>query len=179
MRIKSLLAAVSLVALATAAQLPLAYADSNAGSKVYVCADPQPADLDQAAYEALTWVEVSNVGNFGETGSNTNILTYDEWGTDVIQKSKGITDAGSPTIECSRNATDPGQVIMNAIARTNFNYAIKVQHNDAETVGGTGSTFYHRGLVTGPTRPQGRNEDFILEVFTFAINQREVKVDPT
>ena len=117
-----------------------AYANSNAGSKLFVSADPQPADLTQAQYEALTWVEVKLVGNHGETGSNTNILTYDTWDTDVIQKAKGITDAGSPAVECARVPTDPGQIILRAQALTNFNYAFRMDRNDPATVGGTPTT---------------------------------------
>ncbi|GAA2867473.1 hypothetical protein GGQ99_001288 [Aminobacter niigataensis] len=153
-------------------------ARTNKDRKVYICATPQPIDLNQAAYEALTWIEVSNVGAVGEAGTNTNIVSYDELSTDVTQKGKGIANAGDPTIECARNPTDPGQLALRAAAKTNFNYAVKFEDKDAPTANHTNSVYYNRGLVTGPTRPNGRNEDFILEVFTLALNQREIVVDP-
>ena len=31
-----------------------------------------------------------------------------------------------------------------------------------------------RGLVTGPKRPNGRNEDFNLEVYTLGLTQYEI-----
>ncbi len=158
---------------------PQAFANTNAHGKVYVCATPQTIGIVQADFEALLWVEVKHVGSFGETGSNTNILTYDEWGTDVIQKAKGITDAGSPEIEVARTPTDAGQLIMRAAALTNLNYAIKTVKNDPVTVGGVGTVIYNLGLVTGPKRPQGRNEDFDIEVFTLGLQQREIVVNPT
>ncbi|WP_018428217.1 hypothetical protein [Hoeflea sp. 108] len=153
-------------------------ARTNKDRKVYICTTPQPGDLNQAAYEALTWVEVGNVGAVGEAGTNTNIVSYDELSTDVTQKGKGISNAGDPTIECARNPTDLGQQALRAAAKTNFTYAFKFEDKDAPTANHTNSVYYNRGLVTGPTRPNGRNEDFILEVFTLALNQREIVVDP-
>lgn len=165
-------------ALLTSALVPMGYANSNAGSKIYVCATPQANDLVQADYEALTWVEVKSIGNRGEAGSNTNILTYPTWDTTVAQKAKGITDAGSPTLEVARVPTDPGQIILRAAAKTNLNYAIKEVRNDAVSVGATGTVIYNRGLVTGPIRPGGGNEDFDIERFTFALQQEETVVAP-
>lgn len=153
-------------------------ARTNKDRKAYVCTTPQPVDLTQSQYEALTWIEVSNVGNIGESGTQTNLPTYDELATDVTQKGKGISNAGDPTIECARNPTDPGQQALRAMAKTNFNYAFKFEDKDAPDANHTNSVYYNRGLVTGPTRPNGRNEDFILEVFTLALNQREIVVDP-
>lgn len=148
-------------------------ANTLKGMKFYVCSTAQNADLDQAGFEALAWVEVSNTGSVGETGSKTNLVSYDELATDVTQKNKGITDAGSPDVECARNPNDPGQVIMRSIgAHTDINnYAYKWVKRD-------GTVHYYRGVCAGPTRPNGRNEDFDLEVFTLGLNQAEVTVNP-
>lgn len=174
-----LAAALASSALVCLPSVSSAYANANAGSKLYVCATPQQNDLDRAGYEALTWVEVKAIGNHGETGSNTNILSYDTWDTTVIQKAKGMTDAGSPEIEVARIPTDPGQTILRNGAATNLNYAFKMVRNDAAVVGGTGTVRYNRGLIAGPKSPNGRNEDFDLEVFTLALQQLEITVDPT
>lgn len=166
------------VALLSSALVPAAFANSNAGSILFFCTTPQNNDLAQADYEALTWIQVKSLGNMGETGSKTNVLNYDTWDTTVIQKAKGLTDAGSPTIEVARIFNDPGQLALRAAALTNLNYAFKMVRNDAVTVGGTGTVLYNRGLVMGPTRPGGKNEDFDLEVFTLGLNQKEVVVQP-
>lgn len=160
------------------AVLAAAFANTNSGAKLFVCAEPQPADLDATEFAALTWVAVTAVGSHGETGTTTNILTYDTWDTEVIQKGKGISDAGSPEIEVARIAADPGQVLLRAQAETNFNYAFKVERNDKPNETGTPTIIYNRGMVTGPRRPNGRNEDFDLEIFTLALNQKEVVVAP-
>lgn len=153
-------------------------ANTNAKSKFYLSSAPINDDLDQAGFEAVSWLEVKGVGSFGEIGESTNILNYDTWDTEVTQKAKGITDAGSPEIELARIARDPGQIAMRAAARTNLNYGFKIVRNDPEILGGTGTTRYNRGLVAGPRVPQGRNEDFDLEIYTLGLNQLMITVDP-
>lgn len=168
-----------LLASAVAAR-PIAFANTNAGKKVYICNTPQQADLDKTEFEALTWVEVKGIGNFGETGASTNLLNYDTWDTDVSQKAKGVTDGGSPELEVARIPDDPGQVILRTIALTNLNYAIKIEGNDKPDnhVASKPTIRYNRGLVVGPRTPNGRIEDFDLEIFTFGMNQRQLTVDP-
>lgn len=156
-------------------------AQTNKGRKVYICETPQPSDLNQAQYEALTWVQVGNVGSVGQTGPDTNIVSYDELSTEVTQKQKGITNAGDPEIECARNPTDPGQIILRTIGGPTDKrfYALKIEDNDAPDGNSTNTIYYNRGLVTGPKRPNGRNEDFILETYTFGLVQVEIVVAPT
>ncbi len=155
-------------------------ANANAFSKFYVCATAQNSDLAQADYEALTWVEVGGIGSRGEAGKSTNVLTYPTWDNSVTQKAKGLTDAGSPDLECARIPTDAGQVILRAasVVGNNNNYAFKELRSDGP-VGGTGTVIYMRGLVMGPKRPGGRNEDFDLEVFTLGLQQEEIVVAPS
>ena len=153
---------------------------SNAASKLYISSVPINVDLDEAGFELLDWVEIKGIGNHGEAGKNTNILTYDTWDTTVIQKAKGMTDAGSPELECARIFDDPGQILLRAGGAVGNNnaYAFKMERNDSQN-GGAPTIVYNRGLVTGPRRPLGRNEDFDLEVFGLAFVQEEVVTDPT
>lgn len=157
-------------------------AQTLANSKVYICATPQNVDLSQGDYESLTWVEVGSVGNLGETGKSTNILTYNLITGAVVDKAKGLTDAGSPTLEVARIANDAGQQILRtagAIGNNANRYAFKFVYSDSPVIGGTGTTFYNRGFVTGPTRPNGGNEDFDLEVYNLALVQEEIQVAPS
>lgn len=149
---------------------------TNSGAKAFICVTPQPTDLLSAAFAALVYVEIKGVGDFSEIGVSSNMLTYDTWGDDVVRKEKGMSDAGSPTLEVLRIPTDPGQIAIRNAAKTKSNYAFKIVRNDGVT---TGTTVYNRGLVAGPSRPQGRNEDFDLEVFTMGFQQLEVIVEPT
>ncbi len=157
-----------------------AFVNTNAGAKLYVCATPQPTVLDSTAFAALTWVLVGGVGNFGETGTSTNIVNYDTWDTDFIQKAKGTSNAGDPEIEVARDPADAGQDILRTIAATRYNYAFKIERTDKPTdeVGAKPTIVYNRGIIVGPRTPNGRNEDFDLEIFTLGLNQKQIVVDP-
>ncbi len=156
-----------------------AFANANAASKMYICATAQNVEIVQADFEALDWVEIKSIGSRGETGKKTNMLSFNTWDTAVIQKAKGMTDAGSPQLEVARIPTDPGQVLLRTAGAVgnNNNYAFREVRADGID-GGTGTIKYNRGLVGGPTSPGGRNEDFDLEMFTLAFQQEEIVVDP-
>lgn len=151
------------------------FANTNSGAKFYVCATAKETDLDLAAFEALTWVQVKGVGSHGETGTNTNIVSYDTWDTEFVQKAKGTSNAGDPEIELARIAADAGQVLLRSMGDhfNKSNFAFKIEKNDAP-VGGTPTFIYNRGLVAGPRTPHGRNEDFDLEVYTLALQQQQI-----
>lgn len=156
------------------------FATTLSGSKLYVCATAQNTDLDAAAFAALTWVQVKGVGSHGETGSNTNIVSYDTWDTEFVQKAKGTSNAGDPEVELARIAADAGQLILRT-AGDHFvkdNYAFKIVKNDAP-LAGTPTIIYNRGLVAGPRTPHGRNEDFDLEIYTLALQQGQIIVEAT
>lgn len=155
-------------------------ANTNAASKWYVCPTPQNTKLTEADYASLEWTQITGVGNVGETGKSTNVLTYNTWDTDVADKAKGVTDAGSPTMEVARDPNDAGQQIMRQAGAVGNNnkYAFKEVRADGP-LGGTGTIFYNRGIVGGPTRPNGQNEDFDLEVYTIGFVQEEIIVNPT
>lgn len=167
-------------ALAARFSAAAAFANTNAGAKLYVCSTAQPTDLTASTFAALTWVLVGGVGNFGETGTSTNILTYDTWDTGFVQKAKGTSNAGDPEIEVARDPADAGQDILRTIADTNLQYAFKIERTDKpnSNVGSKPTTVYNRGIITGPRTPNGRNEDFDLEIFTLGLNQKQVVVDP-
>lgn len=151
------------------------FANTNSGAKLYVCATAQETDLNLAAFEALTWVQVKGVGSHGETGTNTNIVSYDTWDTEFVQKAKGTSNAGDPEVELARIPADAGQVLLRSMGDhfNKNNYAFKIEKNDAP-VGGTPSLIFNRGLVAGPRTPHGRNEDFDLEVYTLALQQQQI-----
>lgn len=157
-----------------------AFFNTNAGSKFYVCATAQPDPLDATEFAALTWVLVSGVGSVGETGDSTNVLSYDTWDDAVTQKAKGMTNAGDPEIEVARDPDDAGQDILRTAAQTNLYYAFKIVGTDVPDAdpASTPTIRYNRGLVAGPREPNGRNEDFDLEVFTLGLVQKQIKVDP-
>jgi len=152
-------------------------ADTLKGRKLYICETAQPDELDKAGYVALTWVQVKGVGSVGETGTKDNIVSYDEMDSDVTPKGKGISNAGDPQIEMSHKPTDAGQIAMRVAGLTKEVYAFKITDGDA-VAGYNPTTYYNRAIVGGPSKPNGRQENFNLEVYTLGCVQREITVDP-
>ncbi len=151
---------------------------TNAGTKIYVCTTEQTGlPLNQAAFEALSWVEIGSVGNRGDFGADTNIVNYDTFNDTVTQKAKGITDAGNFEIEVARIFDDAGQIAMRAAALTKYNYAIKIMFADAPSGAYDNTIMYCAGIITGPVLGGGGPEDFVTETYTVGINQLPVVVE--
>lgn len=145
----------------------------NKGYKVFICETAQPADLDQAAFEALTWVEMVNCGTLPERGRSENELTYNTLAHGVI-KGKGSVNHGSGDFECARRGTNAGREAFIVAAKTDLNYAIKLVAPDATGVAVgdfTATTEYLRCLISGPIVPSGSDEQADIFRFPVMINQ--------
>lgn len=140
---------------------------SHAGVTVEVSVDAQNDDLTEPDFDALSYVQVRNVGMVGEYGISTNILSYDTLDTNVSKKSKGITNAGDPPLEVARTDSDPGQIAMRVMGAPDYfdAHAFRITKQD-------NAIDYMRGLVSGPVSGGGRNEDFDIHVFTLGLVQR-------
>jgi hypothetical protein len=103
------------------------------------------------------------------------MVVYNTLATSIADKGNGVTDLGSPVIDCSRNIAVGGQVQMRTSgAPTNQNaFALKIERSDTPASGASPKPTRHfiRAVVSGPTRPNGGVEDFDLEVFTLGILQ--------
>lgn len=145
---------------------PITYA----GATVGICVTPQNSDLNAAAFAALTFVNIANVGSIGEYGYTTNMVTYTTMDRILNLYAKGNTDGGSLSIECALSAGDAGQAAIIAAADpaagANYqdNYAFRVSLPN-------GDVHYLRGPVGGPTYPGGGNEDFVRMAFMVGLNQ--------
>lgn len=155
-------------------------ANTQKGSRLYVCTTPQPNNLTVEEFEELEYIEVKKVGRIGETGPNTNIVSYPTLDTEVSDKAKGLTNAGDPEVEVARVYNDPGQMALRQMGApgNTFKYAFKIIRADAPDETFTDRVEYQRGIVTGPRKPNGSNEDFDLEIFTLGLVQLEVVVEP-
>ena len=140
---------------------------TNAGKTYEVSTTAENADLDQAAFALLTYTEIGNVGTFPEYGEMANIAEYKT--AKGTLKGKGAPQYGGGDLECAREFADAGQVLLRTYAQTDNNYAFKVTHAD-------GSIDYLRGIVAGPMRPQGGDEDFEVEKYSLGFNQKPVEV---
>ena len=149
------------------------------GGKFYICATPQGADLNQAGYEALTWVEVGNIVTFPDFGITDNIVSQDYIDTDVSQKRKGFRMASDSELVVGRDYEDTGQDALRTAAATRLNYAFKLESSDSPNPATTTNTIrYSRGIIGGPNFTGGGGEDFDNETFQIGLNQAPIVVDP-
>ena len=147
---------------------------TQSGNKFYISTTAENDDLTDHAgsgFPSLSWVEVGNVGQLPEVGNDQNLPSYNVLSRGVSLKGKGVADAGAGTLEVARNDVDAGQIAMGAAAAlSNFdNYAFKIERQD-------GSIDYLRGLVTGPMRSGGGNDDFDLLTYNISLNQEVLHV---
>ena len=149
-----------------------------AGCKIYiggVLADKN-ADFTAADFSSQTWTEIDGWEQMGAYGDTAQVITTSliNRGRDI--KQKGTRNAGQMQNVFSVIADDDGQIALIAAEKTSNNYAFKIELNDAPS-GGTPTTIFNRGMVAGPRIPFGRNEDFITEVYTLALQQQQIIVD--
>jgi hypothetical protein len=138
---------------------------TNFGGKFYIADAAQNNDLTLSEFLALTWVEVPNLITCDPTGVTQNVVSDSTWDRPVVCKGKGEANAGDPNIEF-QDAPSAGMDLMEAAADyANANdFAFKFVWTD-------GSEEYNRGLVTGPQRTKGGNEDFKHVIFTLGLQQ--------
>ncbi|MCP4077579.1 MAG: hypothetical protein GY744_15510 [Gammaproteobacteria bacterium] len=71
-----------------------------------------PATFNAAGYAALTYVEVGEVTDIAEIGSETAKVEHKPLKTGVVEKFKGFTDWGSSSISFAKASSDAGQVLL-------------------------------------------------------------------
>lgn len=140
---------------------------NHAGKAFAVSSAPvADVDLDQTGYEALTFVTVADVGTYPEYGNNPPVAEYKT--KKGVKKAKGIPDFGGGDLEMVRIPADAGQLLLRGYGNTASQYAYRITHLDGKIV-------YLRGVISGPTTPDG--EDFVIEKYTLGFNQAPVIVE--
>lgn len=130
---------------------------TGASSKIYIATTSGTTNpANQAAYEALTWVEIEQTESIGEFGDSQAAVTFTGLGDARVQKLKGSSDAGTLSVTMAYNeladgSPTTGQYLL-AVANadtTPANYRFKVTFNDASTGSPLGdpTTHYFAGQV--------------------------------
>lgn len=151
------------------------------GGKLFISSADVSADLDQAGYEALTWVEITGKVSFPEMGISANMVSRDLIEDDITDFQKGFATAGQSDFEVAPDHSDLGQVelLEAGAAAYRFKRGFKIEHNDKLTSGGTNTIRYSRGLVSGPRLNGGSGEDFDTETYSVAFTQEPIIVEAT
>lgn len=151
----------------------------NQGGKFYVCATAQETDLNQAAFELLTWVEVENIVTLPELSVTENIIESPYVDSDMVNARKGSKTGNESGIELGFDYAATGQAAMLVAANTKFKYAVKRELADMPSGGSTNTITYTRVLITLPTRSGGGVDDMVNDTFTMKVQQVPIQVDAT
>lgn len=146
------------------------------GGKFYISETAQETDLNQAAFEGLTWVEVENLVNIPELAISENIIERQYIDTDIVGVQKGLKVGNESSLELGFDSTLPGQAAVRTASATKFKYPIKRELNDIAAGGSTNTIIYSRALITQPMLAGGGAEDEANDTFTIKIAQVPIRV---
>jgi len=152
----------------------------NQGGSLWICTTAQNSDLNTAAFEALTYVEITRIVTMPSIGITTNMVQQDYIDTEISQFQKGVKAGSASELVVGKDTTDAGQDALIAASLTKNNYAFKRVYTDSpNTVTTTNSTTYFRALVGEAVDQGGAVEDFENYTFPIQINgQRPIVVKP-
>lgn len=157
----------------------------NAGSKIYISQTTVNPDvinaMDDAAaisfYEGIAdYIEIEEVEDMGSVGDSAEDVTFVAIGNRRVRHLKGPFDAGTQTLTCGRDPLDDGQVQLAAAQRTDFDYAFKIELNDARTANHTKSTMYYAGKVMSNPTNLGNVSNVVRREFTIGIGTAVLEI---
>ena len=162
---------------------------TGANGKLYIATTYGTVPANKSAYEALTWLEITQLENLPEFGDSTEEVTFQDLSSGRVSKLKGTRDAGTSDVSFAYDETlydgSPlrGQYLMFVASEddTTNNYRFKVTYNDASTGSplGTNTTRYFSGLV-GSFREGGFGaNDVVMVTCNVRLNSDIIRVART
>ena len=101
----------------------------NIGTCLFVAA-AAPATYDKAGFDALTWIEVGEVTDFGEVGGERSVSTHIPVKTGEVNKRGGSIDYGQMAVTYGKDLTDVGQIALDAAVTANTTHSVKILDAD-------------------------------------------------
>ena len=136
------------------------------------------SDTDTLAeFEALAYVDVGEVEDYGEMGDESPLVPFAAVGDGRVRQSKGARNAGAQTFIVGRDPLDAGQTAMKAAEATKFEYALRITMADAPSPLYSNTIFYYRGLVSSARIRMGQNDNIVRDVYVVAVNSKPLE-DP-
>lgn len=148
-----------------------------AGTRVWI--GPATIFNSLAEFQSIDeqdWIELGEVENLGEFGDQSQEITFEAIGDNRVRRSKGSRDAGVMQIVVGADPLDAGQLAFEDAEGSPFEYAIRVEENDAPTDDYTNTISYLRGLVMSRRKNVGTNNNIVRRTFNVAINSEVFEV---
>lgn len=112
--------------------MPLAGLEVTTGQKTYVALG-EPATLDVAGFEALTWVKIAGVVSFAEWGDSENDVSEPLLEDGRVIHLNGVKDGGEAEMSIQHLATDAGSDLLKANrADPNTMFSIKKEYKSGD-----------------------------------------------
>lgn len=143
---------------------------TNQDGQFAICETVQETDLNQAAFEALTFVDVENIVNVPALGYTENIISQDYLNKDLSGKRKGFKVGTEEELLCGYDPAATGQTAVETASATKSNFAVKRTLQD-------GTVIYSRAIIAANGGIQGGGgEDFTNISWMIAVNQLPIVV---
>jgi len=158
---------------------------ANAGSRLFISPTPVNPDTINALsdgdaitlFEAINdWVEVEEVEDFGTFGDASEAINFTAVGNKRVRKLKGPKEAGTQSVIVGRDPLDDGQEEMITAEGTDFNYAFRVEFNDARSTNHSKSNLYYAGMVMSKANNAGNVSNVVRRNFDIGINTGVIEV---
>lgn len=152
--------------------------DSYKGGKFFVSSTAQGADLLQAGFEALTWIEIKPIVTQPGLGIDYNAVVQTYLSPGLAQTKNGAGTVRGGDLLCGNIPDDPGQVILKAMAGGPTERAFKATRPTTVTAGTfLTETVYSRGVVLSIGDTGGSVDDINNAQYTMAFNQIPIYVN--
>lgn len=132
----------------------------------------QPATLDAAGFQALTYTVVGEVTDIPEYGPNVQVVEHNPLATGITEKNKGFINYGSHAIGLGYDVADAGQVLLSEAvtgAAKNTEHSIKIEYQD-------GSVDYYTGKIFSYTKNPGSANSIVGSTAQVEINSVVINV---
>lgn len=152
---------------------------TTSGAKVSIgAALPSKAtDFVAADFTSQTWVLIGNTESIGSFGDQSESVTFNDIGRSRTLKLKGSRDAGDLELVCGLNWEDAGQAALVAAEKTIFDFAFKVEFNDAPAgASPKNSIRYFVGKVMSASESLEESDNVAKLNTTISINSNIVKI---
>ena len=161
---------------------------TGANAKLYIATTSGTVPANQAAYEALTWVECEQTDALGTLGDSTAEVTFTGLGDARVQKLKGSSDAGTLDVSMAYNQsafgsplTGQGHLLVASNDTSSDNYYFKRVLGDGSTGSplGEGTTEYCAGMVGSFTISVDGADSIVMLNSQVRVNSEIIRVAAT
>lgn len=123
----------------------------------YAVAEAEPATRDSAGFAALTWIEVSETTELGESGPTFEVVEAKTLESGITRKRKGTGNYGSLPINMLLDSGDAGQLSMESGAggaNRDQVYSHRITYQD-------GSIDYQTGQIFSFVKTVASADEFV------------------